>query len=162
MKVIIHPFTQKASSFSSQFGDGMRDTVWPVKLSIVAEVSQMFIRPKSHHYLSLSLTHLLTHWRTDSRLLNLVPTAWWCRSSYLKLLTSVKSYLKLGENTSKSKVFLKIPISLSPNQSHSGATETMLQVFFSIYWQDQNIASEVREKVKYYFNPYISSLKVID
>ena len=107
MKVIIHHFTQKASSFSSQFGDGMRDTVWPVKLSIVGEVSQMFIRPKSDHYLSLSLTHLLTHWRTDSRLLNLVPTAWWCRNSYLRLLTSVKSYLKLGENTFKSKVCCK-------------------------------------------------------
>ena len=30
----------------------MRDTVWPVKLSIVGEVSQMFIRPKSDHCLS--------------------------------------------------------------------------------------------------------------
>ena len=107
MKVIMHPFTQKASSFSSQFGDGMRDTVWPVKLSIVGEVSQMFIRPKSDHYLSLSLTHLLTHWRSDCRLLNLVPTAWWCRNSYLRLLTFVKSYLKLGENTFKSKVCCK-------------------------------------------------------
>ena len=61
--------------------------VFPSELTkIIIIVKIVFIGPESDNWLCLSLTHSLTHWLTDCRLVNLIDVTLVCEDGISKLV----------------------------------------------------------------------------